>query len=198
MPELLSADAEPDAAVRRTPVLAQVVGLIVVFLVIVAGIVLAVRATDDGPSRAAAIDREQVLVAARTFVTNLTTYDYQRIDQDVARVAAGATGHFKEEYSLASGAEFQKLVKTNKAVAQGTVLSAGIVAESTSCQDDPDGEGPQTAGPARPCLQAVVLLAVDQQVTNSNTPTPRVDRNRIQVTLERIGETWLASKVDVL
>jgi Mce-associated membrane protein len=43
-----------------------------------------------------------------------------------------------------------------------------------------------------------VLLFVDQSITNAVRSEPRLDRNRIQMTMERIDERWLASRVDLI
>lgn len=169
------------------------VGFFVLALVGLVGLITARAELSDARAagRADSRTRGEVLAAARTFATNLTTYDYRQLAADVARVAAGASGKFKAEYAVASGPQFQKLVTDNRALAKGSVLSAGLVTTRTRC----GGTGDE---PARDCDQAVVLLAVDQAVTNANTPTPRVDRNRIQLTLERIDGRWLAVEVQVL
>ena len=43
-----------------------------------------------------------------------------------------------------------------------------------------------------------VLLFVDQSITNANNPSPRIDRNRIDMTMEKVGDRWLASRVEIL
>lgn len=127
---------------------------------------------------AAIARREEALAAASGFAVTLTSYDYRRIAEDVAKVAANAVGKFKDDYAVASGPQFQQLVKTNKATSTGKVLSAGVVRD--------DGR------------QVVVLLAVDQTVTNVTRPRPSTDRNRIQLTLEKEGDRWYVVDVAVL
>jgi Mce-associated membrane protein len=43
----------------------------------------------------------------------------------------------------------------------------------------------------------VVLLMVNQAVTNTNRPDPRVDRTRMKMTMTRVDGRWLASKVEL-
>jgi Mce-associated membrane protein len=201
-PEPAAPLAPPPAAAgggTRGGLLAGLVAFLVLALIV--GVALAGLKLRDAREERADLageqdDREEAVAAARSFAVLLTSYDYKQIDKDVAAVSAGAgdsarcekgadgkpiegaEGCFKAEYSVAGGAQFQKLVKDNKAVSKGEVRSAGVVSSS-------DG-------------RVVVLLAVDQTVTNANRPAPRVDRNRIQFTLERIDGKWLVVDVAVL
>jgi Mce-associated membrane protein len=43
-----------------------------------------------------------------------------------------------------------------------------------------------------------VLLFVDQSITNAAISSPRIDRNRIDMTMDLIDGRWLASKVEIL
>jgi Mce-associated membrane protein len=46
--------------------------------------------------------------------------------------------------------------------------------------------------------RVVVLLFIDQTVTNMAVPDPRIDRSRIKVTMENVDGRWRASKVQLL
>jgi Mce-associated membrane protein len=46
--------------------------------------------------------------------------------------------------------------------------------------------------------KVVVLLFIDQTVTNAQVPDPRIDRSRIKITMEKIDGRWKASKVQLL
>jgi len=51
---------------------------------------------------------------------------------------------------------------------------------------------------ALPVLFGVlVLLFVDQAVSNMNTPDPRIDRSRMKMTMEYVDGRWRASKVEL-
>ncbi|MGP3708901.1 hypothetical protein [Gordonia paraffinivorans] len=41
------------------------------------------------------------------------------------------------------------------------------------------------------------MLFVDQSITNTASPEPRVDRSRVVMTMEKVDGRWLASKVDL-
>jgi Mce-associated membrane protein len=41
----------------------------------------------------------------------------------------------------------------------------------------------------------VVLLFVDQSVSNTTVPDPRIDRSRIKMTMEFVDGRWRASQV---
>jgi Mce-associated membrane protein len=61
-------------------------------------------------------------------------------------------------------------LQQTRAVATATTRSAGVV------RSDLD--------------KAVVLVIVDQSVTNTKTPSPRVERSRMELTLLRQGGVW--------
>ena len=45
--------------------------------------------------------------------------------------------------------------------------------------------------------KAVVLLFVDQSVSNTKLPDPRIDRSRMKMTLEKVDGRLRASKVEL-
>jgi Mce-associated membrane protein len=119
---------------------------------------------------------DQAEQAARNYAVALTSVSSDNLDQNFADVLGGATGEFKDMYSQSSG-QLRQLLVDNKAKAQGTVIDSGIKSASTS--------------------EVVVLLFVDQTVTNTATPDPRVDRSRVVMTMEKVDGRWLAAKVDL-
>ena len=71
----------------------------------------------------------------------------------------------------------RQLLIDNKATATGKVVESAV----------------QSATAA----QVVILLFVDQTVTNATAPEPRVDKSRIKMTMEKVDGRWLAGKVDI-
>jgi Mce-associated membrane protein len=116
------------------------------------------------------------LDVARTYAVTLTSVDNGKIDENFAQVIDGATGEFKDMYSQ-SAAQLRQLLIDNKAVSHGTVVDAGI---KSATKD-----------------KVEVLIFVDQSISNSVNPEPRIDRSRVTITMERIDNRWLASKVDI-
>jgi Mce-associated membrane protein len=120
--------------------------------------------------------RTSALVAAKTFSIDLSTYDYQHLDRDFGAVVDRATGKFKTDFSKASK-DLEPLITKYKATSSGAVSAAGV---SDATADS-----------------ATVVVFVDQTVRNSNSPQPRVDRNRLVLTLVHSGNSWLVEKVDI-
>ncbi|MCX4095207.1 hypothetical protein [Nocardia sp. alder85J] len=114
---------------------------------------------------------------AQTYAVTLTSIDAQHIDENFTDVLNGATGDFKDMYSQSS-TQLKALLVQNKAVSKGRVVNASILSASEN--------------------QVVVMLFVDQEVTNSASPDPRIDRSRILMTMQRVGGKWLAAKVEMV
>jgi Mce-associated membrane protein len=156
--------------VRRTAVLLLVV---VAVAAIAVAAVLGWKLQQRNAVDTAADQAEQ---AARNYAVALTSVSSDNLDQNFADVLGGATGEFKDMYSQSSG-QLRQLLVDNKATAEGTVIDSGIKSASTS--------------------KVEVLLFVDQTVTNTATPDPRVDRSRVVMTMEKIDGRWLAAEVDL-
>jgi Mce-associated membrane protein len=106
----------------------------------------------------------------------LTSIDSAKVDENFDAVLDGATGEFKDMYSQSSG-ELRQLLIDNKATAHGVVVESAV---QSATKD-----------------KVVVLLFVDQSVTNTNVPDPRMDRSRIKMTMEYVDDRWRASKVEL-
>ncbi|WP_084530950.1 hypothetical protein [Nocardia miyunensis] len=119
---------------------------------------------------------QAAMAAAKDYAVALTSIDSAHIDADFSTVLNGATGQFKDMYSQ-SATQLKPLLLQAKSVSKGNVVAASV----------------QSASPDH----AVVMLFVDAQITNVTNPDPRVDRNRILMTMDRVGGHWLASKVDL-
>lgn len=106
----------------------------------------------------------------------LTSIDSNQVDQNFSAVLDGATGEFKDTYTKAS-AQLRQLLVDNKATAHGTVVDSAIESLSRT--------------------RVVVLLMVDQTVSNAVRPDGRVDRSRMKITMDNVGGRWMASKVEL-
>ncbi|MGX9672910.1 hypothetical protein [Mycobacterium sp. HM-7] len=116
------------------------------------------------------------LDVARAYAVTLTSVDNATLDSNFTQVLNGATGEFKDMYSQ-SAAQLRQLLIDNKAVSHGTVVDAAV----------------KSATPTR----VAILIFVDQSISNSANPQPRIDRSRVAITMEKIDNHWLASKVDI-
>jgi Mce-associated membrane protein len=120
---------------------------------------------------------EQARQAAIAYAGVLTSIDSNKIDQNFRQVLDGATGEFKDMYTQSS-VQLRQLLIDNKATAHGVVVDSAIASESMN--------------------EVVVLLFIDQTVTNMQVPDPRIDRSRIKMTMEKVDGRWRASKVQLL
>jgi Mce-associated membrane protein len=118
-------------------------------------------------------DAQQAAVA---YAQVLTSIDSGKVDQNFTDVLNGATGEFKDMYSQAS-VELRQLLVDNKATAHGVVVESAVQSATAD--------------------KVVVLLFVDQSITNTNVPDPRVDRSRIKMTMDKVDGRWRASKVEL-
>jgi Mce-associated membrane protein len=116
------------------------------------------------------------LAVARTYAVTLTSVDSKDIDENFNQVLGGATGEFKDLYSQ-SAAQLRQILIDNKAVSKGIVVDAAVKSATRTKVD--------------------VLLFVDQSISNAVVNGPRIDRNRIEMTMELIDNHWLASHVDI-
>lgn len=120
---------------------------------------------------------QQAQQAAVTYAQVLTSIDSNNVDQNFRQVLDGATGEFKDMYTQSS-VQLRQLLIDNKATAHGVVVDSAIASASAN--------------------KVVVLVFIDQTVTNTAVPDPRIDRSRIKITMEKIDGRWLASKVQLL
>ncbi|MGN5238139.1 hypothetical protein [Rhodococcus sp. SJ-3] len=118
----------------------------------------------------------EALSTAQEYAVTLTSVSPGELDSNFDAVLNGATGEFKEMYAQSSG-ELRQLLVDNNAQAEGTVVEAGVKSATTD--------------------RVEVLLFIDQTVTNSVVPEPRLDRSRVLMTLELVDGRWLASQVDL-
>ncbi|KBZ62406.1 hypothetical protein K875_03327 [Mycobacterium [tuberculosis] TKK-01-0051] len=120
---------------------------------------------------------EQAQQAAIAYAQVLTSIDSNKVDENFRQVLDGASGEFKDMYTQSS-VKLRQLLIDNKATAHGVVVDSAIQSESTD--------------------RVVVLLFIDQTVTNTAAPDPRIDRSRIKMTMQKVDGRWRASKVQLL
>lgn len=171
LPEEVLEPARPVRSRRRTPAMAGVAAAYLVVFGLVAGLGWQLWQQHRVAAAAAAGQR-----AAVDYAQVLTSIDSDRVDDDFAAVLNGATGDFKDTYTKAS-VELRQLLIDNKASAQGVVVDSAVQSESTDT--------------------VVVLLMVNQTVSNTTRPDPRVDRSRMKMTMQKVDGRWLASKVEL-
>ncbi|MGH3723190.1 MAG: DUF3329 domain-containing protein [Mycobacterium sp.] len=120
---------------------------------------------------------EQAQAIAVPYTEVLTSIDTSSVDENFRQILNGSTGDLKNEFTKAS-VQLRQLLVDNKAAAHGKVVNSAIQYKS------PD--------------KVVLLMMVDQSITNTQRPDPRIDRSRMKITMEKIDGRWLASKLEYL
>lgn len=150
--------------------------LVAALLIVVLGAAGGLAGWELYSNHAVAQAEEQAVATAKEYAVTLTSIEAGSIDQNFTDVLDGATGQFKDMYSRSSSQLKQMLVE-NKATSKGVVVDAGVKSATAD--------------------QVVVMLFVDQSITNTASPEPRVDRSRVVMTMDKVDGRWLASKVDL-
>lgn len=123
----------------------------------------------------AGLDYDAVTKAASDETLAFMTVDYRDMDKLMAKVVAGATGQFKQEYQRSS-VQLKSAVTAEQSISNGKVLSVGI---STLDKDS-----------------AVVFVAADSQVQNKSTKGKQQPRYyRLQMDLSKVKGQWLVNKL---
>ncbi|MGW1494447.1 hypothetical protein [Streptomyces sp. NPDC002402] len=159
-----------------------------VLAVLVAALLAAVAVLgwEYGDSRRTEGARAQALAAARTAAPVVLSYDYRRLDKDFAAARGHLTGSFRDEYSRT----------TARVVAPTAAKYHGVV--KATVVKPPGGGAPAASVVSASSDRAVVLLFVNQVTTSTQVTGPRVDLNRVRMTLTRTSAGWKVSAVDAL
>ncbi|MET3860494.1 Mce-associated membrane protein [Dietzia sp. 2505] len=113
---------------------------------------------------------------ATRLVAQLASYDHTDVDANIEAVVAEATPEFAERYREVSEG-LRELLTSGQGTSTGTVTHAGVQSVDTN--------------------SAVVLVFLDQEITNVTVPEGRVDASRMVVTLVRDGNRWLLDSAEL-
>jgi len=119
--------------------------------------------------------RDNAVAAATSGVATVLSYDYRHLGADFHKAEALLTPHFRKDYDKTTAAGVEPLAAKYKARSSAQVTVAGSVSTGVD--------------------RVVVLVFVDQTVTNSQLAAPRLDRSRINVTLLKQGNRWLIDRL---
>lgn len=114
-----------------------------------------------------------VLLDARSGVQAVDSYDYRTFDRDRAAGHALTTGVFQSGYDQSMSGSVQQHARQNHTVQSCTVQRAGIVSMDAGAQ------------------QAVVLVLAVLSVTDSTHPDAQRSPVSLNVTMQRVGTSWL-------
>ncbi|MFF0794500.1 hypothetical protein [Streptomyces spiralis] len=181
-----SFEEEPDSAPPRKArriVLTAVLGVVLLVAALVAAAVLGWQYRQGRQAEQA---RGEAVAAARKAAPVVLSYDYRHLDRDFSRARALLTGHFRDQYG-----------KTTKTVVAPTATKYHGVVKATVATPA-DGGAPAVSVVSATPDRAVVLLFVNQVTQSTQVPEPRLDLNRVRMTLTRTSAGWKVSAVDAL
>ena len=130
--------------------------------------------------------RAQALAAARKAAPDILSYRYQHLGRDFAKARSHLTGGFRKEYAKTT----EKVVGPTAKKYKGEVTAK--VAEPRS------GGTPAASVVSASQDRVVVLLFMNQVTKNTQAKSPRVDLNRVRMTMVPTAGGWKVSAVDAL
>ena len=168
----------PSGSGRLTPALRITPRMlwVLVALALVASLALgATRGREWYAARQTEQANSAALAAAKQLAINFVTVDYTKVDQDIARVKAGATGDFLKSYTT-SVADLKKVLVTNQTVSTVGRTEAALVS------GDRDS--------------AVVLVGVVAPTKNTAVPGGETKTYRMRLQLRLVGEAWKVENLE--
>lgn len=164
----------PERPRRRSDLLVLVALALVVALAVTAGLLVLRARGEDRVEQA----RSAARAAGERHAVTLLSYDHRHLDRDFSRAEAVITGSFAQDYAQTTEKVVRPTAEQVKAVVTAEVVSSSVVRASEN--------------------RVVLLLFVDQTTTSTRLEGPKVDLNRVRMTLTRTGGQWLVSAVDAL
>ena len=113
--------------------------------------------------------------AAERAVVTILAYDYRTMDEDQAAAGALMTPEYREEYDKLFAVVKENAPATKTVVTVEPVVASGIVRS---------GED-----------RVQVLVFVNRPTTNAQSPEPRVFRDQVTLTMEKVEDDWLVDNL---
>ena len=118
--------------------------------------------------------RDDAVAAAKSFALDFGAYDYQHLDTEFQEVAQKMTPDFAKSY-LETSDKLKPTFVQYKTQVTARIQGWGVTSSSTS--------------------KATVVVFLDQTVRTSQSSTPRIDRNRLEIQLVHTDGKWLVAKL---
>jgi Mce-associated membrane protein len=151
------------------------VGIGVVALALAIALVLTTLGLQSKSSLESA--RSSGLASAKTYAVEVASYNYNNLNHDFGVVLGNSTPSFRSSFSQSSNALKSTLIRYH-AIAKATVVATGVVSASTS--------------------NVVVLVFLDQTITNTMQKNATTDRSQVEISLNNVGGKWLINNVTLL
>ncbi|MEV6318433.1 hypothetical protein [Streptomyces sp. NPDC051776] len=130
--------------------------------------------------------RKEALAAARKAAPEILSYDYRHLDRDFAAAKRHLTGPFREKYAKTTTSVVAPTAKRYHGVVKATVATPS------------SGDAPAASVVSGSADKVVVLLFMNQVTNSTQVSGPRLDLNRVRMTLQRTSGGWKVSAVDAL
>jgi Mce-associated membrane protein len=115
--------------------------------------------------------------AARAAAQAIMSYDYRTLNSDMATARSMTTGSFRRQYD-SDAPRLLEIARQYKGITRADVWAAGTQSQSPG--------------------QVTVILFVDQTTTQASDKTPRLSENRVEMTMRKVGGTWLVAGMQAL
>jgi Mce-associated membrane protein len=165
------------SVLQAGPLVTALIGVIVVATV--AALVLAgLLGYEKWEAGQLAETRRGAQAAADPAARDILSYDHRHLEQDFAKGRTHLTGQFAKDYDQTTSKGVAELAKTYKAVVRAEVMSSSVVSATRD--------------------RVVLLMFVNQVTTSTRVEGPKLDQNRVRLTLEKVDGRWLVSELDAL
>lgn len=119
--------------------------------------------------------RSDAVRSAKTLVPTVLSYDYRRLDADVAKAKASITGRFATEYAGVVDGDLRQVATKDEVVSKATVTGSSLVTATEN--------------------RAVVLLFVTQSTTRAGAKMPTISTSRVEASLALHDGDWLVAGI---
>lgn len=181
-----AADAAGTAEKKRFGMRPGMLTAVLAVLVVVGLVAAAVLGQDYLQSQRTDAARKEAMTAASKAAPEILSYDYHHLDKDFAKARSHLTGGFSDKYKNTT----QKVVGPTAKKYQGVV-------KATVAKPRSGGDPAASVVSASPD-KVVVLLFINQVTKSTQVNGPRVDMNRVRMTMSRTSGGWKVSAVDAL
>jgi Mce-associated membrane protein len=180
-------EKEPVAtAAKRSPVRSGIPGAVLAVLVLAGLIATALLAPEYYDAERTRQARTSALAAAEKAAPVILSYDYRHLDRDFGAARGHLTGSFVDKYRKTTSTVVEPTAKKYKGVVKATVAKP------------PSGKTPAASVVSASPDRVVVLLFMNQVSKSTQVSGPRLDLNRVRMTLVRVSDGWKVSAVDAL
>lgn len=114
--------------------------------------------------------RQQALTQATQMVPDILSYDFNTVDDHFTSALAHLGGDFRTQFESVSKDIIIPSAKKRQVVTSATVVESSVVSSDTDA--------------------ATVLMFVNQSTTSTDSPAPKLDGSRIQVSLHLDDNGW--------